>query len=66
MLTRAARPRLLLVPASSSSDLVASVAGDAAETTFYLCGPPSMIEAVERSCLEAGAAPDRIVYEKWW
>ncbi len=34
--------------------------GDLAAPTYYLAGPPGMVEALKKMVLEAGAAPDRV------
>jgi ferredoxin-NADP reductase len=31
---------------------------------FYLCGPPGMVEAMEKTLLKLGAKPDSVVFEK--
>lgn len=38
----------------------------APETLFYLCGPPGMVDDMERLLRGLGVPPSRIIFEKWW
>ncbi len=35
-------------------------------TLFYLCGPPGMVDDMEKFLRELGVPASRIIFEKWW
>ncbi|XP_037788143.1 oxidoreductase NAD-binding domain-containing protein 1-like [Penaeus monodon] len=32
----------------------------------FICGPPPMIEKVNKNLLAIGLAQNQLIYEKWW
>ena len=54
-------------PGGSRLDAAAVLGGGATVAdTFYLCGPPEMIDAMSEDLARAGVPRDRVRYEKWW
>ena len=41
-------------------------AGMSADTLYYLCGPPGMVEDVSSVLGSLGVPASRIIFEKWW
>jgi len=48
-----------------ATDLLDDFAADVSTTTFYLCGPPPMIESGRAKLKTMGVSEDKIVYEKF-
>lgn len=50
-----------------TADVLRDILGDAerAEHLFMVCGPPAMLDSVERSLVEMGVSPGRIVAERF-
>ena len=38
----------------------------APDALFYLCGPPGMVDDMEKFLRDLGVQPSRIIFEKWW
>lgn len=38
----------------------------APDSLFYLCGPPGMVDDMEKFLRELGVHTSRIIFEKWW
>lgn len=38
----------------------------APDSLFYLCGPPGMVDDMEKFLRELGVHASRIIFEKWW
>jgi glycine betaine catabolism B len=38
----------------------------APDALFYLCGPPGMVDDMEKFLRELGVPASRIIFEKWW
>lgn len=38
----------------------------APDSLFYLCGPPGMVDDMEKFLRELGVTASRIIFEKWW
>lgn len=38
----------------------------APDALFYLCGPPGMVDDMEKFLRDLGVPPSRIIFEKWW
>jgi ferredoxin-NADP reductase len=38
----------------------------APDALFYLCGPPGMVDDMEKFLRALGVQPSRIIFEKWW
>jgi ferredoxin-NADP reductase len=38
----------------------------APDALFYLCGPPGMVDDMEKFLRALGVPPSRIIFEKWW
>ena len=38
----------------------------APDALFYLCGPPGMVDDMEKFLRDLGVSPSRIIFEKWW
>jgi ferredoxin-NADP reductase len=35
-------------------------------SVFFLCGPPAMVDSIDKSLTLKGANPEQILYDKWW
>lgn len=38
----------------------------APDALFYLCGPPGMVDDMEKFLRDLGVPPSRVIFEKWW
>ncbi len=38
----------------------------APDALFYLCGPPGMVDDMEKFLRELAVPPNRVIFEKWW